>query len=79
MLVQVTQMMVNYLLDNLQPYLWAKRHEALHRFENFAFSLYPNFSSEMAIEILIGRAGTLIRIFTRSHEDSMLYHSVGEA
>lgn len=53
----MNEMMVSFLLDNLQPYLWTKKKEAIMLFEEFVFTQYPVFSTQQTQDILIGRGG----------------------
>ena len=51
-----TELMLNYLLDNLEPMIWTKKKECLSNFEAYFFSQYPQLSEQQITEILCGRS-----------------------
>ena len=55
--LELSQMMVDFLLDNLQPYLWTNKKAALDKFEDFLFRQCPPISDAMMLDIFAGRAG----------------------
>ncbi len=48
-------MMLNFVLDGLQPYRWARKSETLATFEEYYFSSLPGVTLEQASELLCGR------------------------
>ena len=55
--LELSQRMVEHLLDNLQPYLWTNKRAAMDAFEEYIFKQYPTLPEFLLADILIGRAG----------------------